>query len=174
MYKLYTDKNDEFSCEVNVKNASLKNSLARIVVESKDLNLVFPGEIKEGKCIVPIKKLKGLLEENSKGNMKLEIIVEDMYFAPWKSEFIVEEHTSVKVKVNEEKEEIKPTVEVKVLNEKTPVQELLDICTKAGVTKNNFKDNDGFKYILREYFKRKSYLIKESKKYIKEVISLLG
>lgn len=174
-YKLYTDKNENFECEVNVKNASLKNSRARIVVESDDLNLVFPGEIKEGKCVVPIKKLKGLLEENSKGKMQLEIIVEDMYFTPWSSDFIVEEHTSVKVKLNEEKEEeTKPTVEVKILKEKSPVDEILYICKKAGVTKENFKDNDGFKYIIKEYFKRKQHLLKESKKYVKEVINALG
>lgn len=82
-YKLYTDKQEVFECEVAVKNASLKNSVARLVVESENLDLVFKGKINDGKCIVPIRKLKGILDENTKGNMSLEVIVEDTYFKPW-------------------------------------------------------------------------------------------
>ena len=114
MYKLYTDKNENFIADVSVKNASLKNSIARLVVESPHVNLVFKGSIEEQKCIVPIKKLKGILEENASGRMYLEIIVEDVYFKPWESEFVVEEHTSMKVVVKEQTESSKPIVEVKV------------------------------------------------------------
>jgi len=114
-YKLYTDKQEVFECDVAVKNASLKNSIARLVVESDTLDLVFKGKINDGKCIVPIRKLKGILDESVKGNMHLEIIVEDTYFKPWESEFIVEEHTSVKVDVKEQKETTnKPILEDKI------------------------------------------------------------
>lgn len=123
MYKLYTDKNENFIADVSVKNASLKNSIARLVVETPQVNLVFKGTIEEQKCVIPIKKLKGLLEENANGKMYLEIIVEDVYFKPWESEFVVEEHTSMKVVVQEQKEETsKPIVEVKV-TEKEPIVE---------------------------------------------------
>ena len=115
MYKLYLDKSEDFICEIQVKNASLKNSMARLVVESTDgPNFVFNGKIENGKCVVPIHRLKGLLDENTRGNMHLEIIVENTYFKPWSSDFIVEEHTSVKVKVNESKQPTKPSVTVKV------------------------------------------------------------
>ena len=40
--------------------------------------------------IIPIKKLRGLLDESIKGSMKLEVIAEDVYFQPWQSEFVVE------------------------------------------------------------------------------------
>ncbi len=52
-YKLYTDKNESFECEVAVKNASLKGSMARLVVESADgPNLIFHGKIENGKSAV--------------------------------------------------------------------------------------------------------------------------
>lgn len=82
-YTLYTDRNEEFVCEIAVKNASLKNAFARMVVEAGDLTLMFPGQLKDGKCHVPIRRLKNLLEENATGNMHLEVVVEDTYFKPW-------------------------------------------------------------------------------------------
>lgn len=114
MFKLYTDKAENFSADVSVKNASLKNSTARLVVESENLNIVFKGTIENQKCTIPIKKLKGIMEENTKGKMYLEIIVEDIYFRPWESEFVVEEHTSMKVVVQEQVVTDKPILEVKV------------------------------------------------------------
>ena len=58
-YKLYLDKNELFECDIQIKNASLKNSMARLVVESAEgINLVFNGKIENGKCNVPIRRLK--------------------------------------------------------------------------------------------------------------------
>lgn len=167
-YKLYLDKNEIFECEVSVKNASLKGSVARLIVESKDgINFVFNGAIQNDKCNIPIRKLKGLLDENSCGNMFLEVIVEDTYFKPWESDFVVEEHTSIKVKVNEQqKPSSKPIVEVKTLPTlnkkenknkdllKIPLYELYKICEKFDIKKDNIslKKKD-LKQILKEYFK---------------------
>ena len=100
MYKLFTDKVELFECDVKLEGASLKNSVARIVIESEEVNLLFNGEItSEGKCKIPIKKLRGLLGENSKGTLKLEIIAEDTYFVPWTSEFAVQAAKKVTVEV---------------------------------------------------------------------------
>lgn len=162
-YKLYTDKNESFECEVAVKNASLKGSMARLVVESADgLNLVFNGKIENGKCIVPVRRLKGILDENSRGKMFLEVIVEDTYFQPWKEEFVVEEHTSVKVTVNEQKISSKPSVTVKVPSKPMPVPkkgnlipiyELSKLCEKFNIKKATLprRQND-FRSLVREYF----------------------
>lgn len=158
-YKLYTDKSEVFECELNVKNASLKNSMARLLVESDDVTLVFNGKIKDSKCTIPIKKLKGLLNENSSGNIYLEVIVDDTYFSPWKDNYTVEEHTTVKVKVAEQKETFKPLVEVKSVNNKeiklNPVtKDLIYICEKCGINKENIlKSKDDVKQIVKEYFK---------------------
>jgi hypothetical protein len=164
-YRLYTDKNDEFSCEISVKNASMKNSIARLVVESLEgPSFIFNGKIEGDKCTIPIKRLKGLLEENDRGNMHLEVIVEDTYFKPWADSFVVEEHTSVKVKVNENiQSSNKPMVKVKMVSKpklqnkkdiNIPLKEISYICDRFGIRKNNIKNKKSELYqILKEYFK---------------------
>ena len=163
MYKLYVDKNENFVCEVSVKNASLKNAFARMIVEAENLTLMFKGQIKDGKCTVPIARLRGLLDENTKGKMHLEVVVEDTYFKPWEENFIVEQHTAVKVMVNEQKQPSKPTVEVrvpsknKIMNDKkenlVPLYELSKLCEKFEITKASLpqKKND-FRQLVNEYF----------------------
>lgn len=111
MYKLFTDKAETFECDIQIEGASLSNSSARLVVETKDYSLMFDGDItSSGKCTIPIRKLKGLIEEDSEGTIRLEVIAEDTYFTPWESEF--------KVKASK-----KVTVEVKSQNDKTLVSE---------------------------------------------------
>lgn len=166
MYKLYVDRPEDFICEVSVKNASLKGSLARLVLESTDgINFIFNGKIEGEKCIIPIRRLKGYLDENTKGNMHLEIIVEDTYFRPWQSDFVVEEHTSVKVKVNDTKVSSKPILEVKVPETKknikeiknkgvyVPLKELTEIFNRFKINKHSIlhRKND-FRAIIKEYF----------------------
>ena len=100
MYKLYTDKTEIFECKVKIDGASLSNSKARLIIESEDLNLLFNGRIDEhGNCKIPIKRLKGILPESMKGEIKLEVIADDTYFIPWKSEFSVDASKKVVVEV---------------------------------------------------------------------------
>ena len=62
MYKLFTDKAELFECDIKIEGASLSNSKARLVVETNDYSLMFNGKISsQGKCEIPIKKLKGLI-----------------------------------------------------------------------------------------------------------------
>ena len=73
MYKLFTDKTELFECNISIEGASLRNSSARLIIESNDVNLLFNGKLdSSGKCQVPVKKLRGLLDENTKGNIKLD------------------------------------------------------------------------------------------------------
>lgn len=100
MYKLYTDKTELFECTIKLEGASLSKSKVRLVVESTDLNLLFPGKIdSDGKCTIPVAKLKGLLDENTQGNIKLEVIADDVYFTPWESNFIIETSRKLTVEV---------------------------------------------------------------------------
>lgn len=200
MYKLYTDKNENFIADVSVKNASLRNSIARLVVETSHVNLVFKGTIEEQKCTIPIKKLKGILDEHTTGKMYLEIIVEDVYFKPWESEFSVEEHTSMKVVVKEqEAEETKPILEVKVVEapvivesvveapkpvvesvkppapkpvKLSPAQEIALICERVSVTKKNFTKKNVVG-VLREYFAANPELEGNKTKIIREFYNIL-
>ncbi len=181
MYHIYTDKNENFECEVAVKNASLKGSKARLVVESTDgINLVFNGKIENGKCIVPVKRVKGLLDENSTGKMFLEVIVEDTYFQPWKEDFVVEEHTSVKVMVNEQKTLPKPSVTVKPPLPKipktqvVPIMELTTLCKKFGFTRKNIPQYKvSFRQLVSEYFKSNPEFSNQKKEVLETVRYLL-
>ena len=118
-YKLYTDKQETFECKIFLEGASLKKATARVLIENDDMNVVFNGSIdKDGNCKVPIKKLKGLFEENQKGLMKLEVIAEDVYFKPWESDFIIETSKKIKVEVKEQKKSTKPKMMVSEIKQK--------------------------------------------------------
>ena len=45
MYKLYTDKIENFEAKIKLEGASLKKSKARLVVEAEDFDIMFKGNI---------------------------------------------------------------------------------------------------------------------------------
>jgi len=113
-YKLYQDKNEEFSCDIMIEGSSPEETYARIIIESENWSLVFPGEIKNGKCIVPIKKLN-ILKEGEVGNIKLEVVAEGNLFIPWENQFKVKLSRKVTVNVNESKKPVKkPIIQNKI------------------------------------------------------------
>ena len=82
MYKLFTDKAELFECDIKIEGSSLSKSNARLVIETKDYSLLFNGNIdSSGKCSIPIKKLKGLIDESLKGSIRLEVIAEELFFS---------------------------------------------------------------------------------------------
>lgn len=122
MYKLFTDKLENFEAKIRLEGASLKKSKARLVIESTDFDLLFKGSIDEsGRVKVPIKRLKGLLDENTQGTIKLEVIAEDTYFTPWESTFKVEASRKVTVEVvtQKEKSEKETLSEVEIISQPT-------------------------------------------------------
>jgi len=151
MYKLFTDKSELFECSINLEGASLNKSVARILIESEDYNLVFNGSINSsGKCKIPIKKLKGLIQENSKGNIKLEVIAEDTYFTPWESTYSVDASKKVTVEVKSQEKslvESKPKVSVKEVKknlvnpEKVHINRLSSILLRENITLNTLAKN---------------------------------
>ena len=139
MYKLFTDKTELFECNISLQGASLKKSKARLVVETQDYSLLFNGSINSnGKCEIPIRKLKGLIDEDTSGNIRLEVIAEDTFFTPWQSDFEVE--TSKKV-----------TVEVKTQTTQKPILEAKATVKPQQVTKSE-KDHvvNLFKLLIKE------------------------
>lgn len=147
MYKLYTDKQELFECDIQLEGASLTDSKARLVIETEDLALLFKGNINsKGKCQIPVKRLKGLLGENVKGTIKLEVIAEDTYFTPWESDFEVEASKKVQVEVKSQNKEVikesKPSVKVKNVNEvtneeKDHVLNILRLLIREDINLNN-------------------------------------
>lgn len=118
-YKLYKDKSEVFSCEIELEGANLKDTEVRLIIESDEWNLMFIGEIdRSGRVSIPIKKLP-ILEEGTKGKIKMEVIAEGTVFIPWEDEFEVKLSKKVMVKFNETKSQkpqppSKPSVKVNV------------------------------------------------------------
>jgi len=183
MYKLYTDKQETFECDLFLEGADLKQSSARLIVESKDLTLMFKGTIDDkGNCKVPIKKLKGLMGENTTGDIKLEVIAEDTLIEPWQSDFVVETAKKVTVEVKSQKEEkpqikesTKPQVKVKsVKNYTNPVNQMVNVLVKNDITINEVLQNkQKIAPILKNYANTINYQ-GGTQKFIKEVINKLA
>lgn len=108
-YKLYQDKNEEFTCDIMIEGSSPDQTYARIILESENWSLVFPGEIINGKCVVPIKKLN-ILKEGEIGNIKLEVVAEGNLFVPWEDQFKVKLSKKVTVNLNENKKQPKKPI----------------------------------------------------------------
>ena len=145
MYTLYSDKQNIFECDIQLEGASLSQAFARVILEGNDLNLVFNGEItSDGNCRINLPKLNMLKEG---GEMKLEVIADDMYFNPWNSQFELKKSKSIKVEVKQPSENIikesKAKVNVKVNNEKP-------IIKRKKVTKPTIKESKLTKQDLRK------------------------
>ena len=177
MYKLFTDKKELFECDIKLSGASLDKSNVRLVVESADVNLLFKGKIDStGKCTVPVKRLSGLLGESTTGTLRLEVIADDTFFTPWKSEFIVETSKKVVVEVKSQNksrivETSKPAIEVanikntsptRIIKETTHIVRILKQLIKEKVTLKNLPSKKNIvNRVIANYSKK--YTITESK-----------
>ena len=179
-YKLYTDKQEIFECNIFLEGASLTKATSRIIVETQDLKLMFEGTIdKDGNCKVPIKKLRGLVNEDTKGTMKLEVIAEDTYFLPWESDFEVDTAKKIKVEVKQQKKSVikssKPKMIVKeVKHPFDPVKKMVDTLHNQGVGVSTiYESKKTMIPMLRKYSTKTGYK-RGAKNFIKEVIQKLS
>ena len=187
MYKLYTDKTEIFECDINLTGASLTKTKARLVVETADYSLLFNGEVtSDGKCTVPIRKLKGIIDESISGNIKLEVIAEDTYFIPWESDFSVEKSKSVTVEVKSQQtkermvESTGPKVKVSgikekkiTLSEKQHVVNILKLLIKENININNLSiKRNKVNNIIAEYVRKNP--VNESGQVIDKVVKVLS
>ena len=182
MYKLFTDKSELFECDIKLEGASLSKSTARLVVETSDYSLLFNGSIaSNGKCEIPIRKLKGLIDESTVGNIRLEVIAEDTFFTPWESDFEVDasKKVTVEVKSQQTKKPILETkVKVKVKDEKPTITEkdhvinLFKLLVKEDINVDNisFKRNE-LNNIVATYLKENT--VKNTGKVINGVLKIL-
>ena len=175
MYKLFTDKSELFECDIKLQGASLKKSKARLVVETQDYSLMFNGSIsKGGKCEIPIRKLKGLIDENTTGNIRLEVIAEDTFFTPWETDFEVETSKKVTVEVKTQTSK-KPIVEAKVTvtnSEQQHVINLFKLLIKENINiKNISYKRNKLNNIVATYLKENT--VKNTEKVISGVLKRL-
>ena len=120
-YKLFKDKVEEFVCDIAVEGVNNNDTEVRLIVESEDWTLMFVGEIRNGKCIIPIKKLN-ILNEGQTGNIKLEVNADGNLFTPWEDKFVVKVSKKVTVKLNESKSVTPKTPAKKSLGVKVNVR----------------------------------------------------
>jgi hypothetical protein len=101
-YKLFKDKSEDFICDIAIEGVNQNDTEVRLIIESEDWTLMFTGEIKNGKCIIPIKKLN-ILNEGQTGSIKLEVNADGNLFTPWEDKYIVKVSKKVTVNINESK-----------------------------------------------------------------------
>ena len=152
MYTLYSDKNNIFECDIQLEGASLSQAFARVIVEGDDLNLVFNGNINnDGNCRIEMPKLNMLKEG---GEMKLEVIADDMYFNPWNSDFELKKSKSVTVEVKQPSDQIikenRAKVNVKVNNYTPKVNKVSKVKKpKKTIKESTFTKQDLKKLLLK-------------------------
>ena len=153
MYTLYSDKKNIFECDIQLEGASLSQAFARVIIEGDDLNLIFNGTINnDGYCKIEMPKLN-VMEGN--GNMKLEVIADDMYFNPWDSSYELKKSKSVKVEVRQPTQDVitetKAKVKVNVVNEqkevKPPTKRVVK--TKKTIKESKFTKQDLKQLLLK-------------------------
>jgi len=182
MYKLYTDKIENFEAKIKLEGASLKKSKARLVIEADGFDVMFKGTISEdGKVNVPVKRLRGLIDENTEGTIKLEVIAEETYFTPWESKFKVEQSKKVTVEVvSQSKPKIQESVNsVQVLSqptltEKQHILNLVKMLIKEDINIENLtiKKNE-LNNIVAEYIQENPIADEQRSPVIEKVIKVL-
>jgi hypothetical protein len=187
MYKLFTDKVEIFECDINLTGASYNNTKARLVIETADFSLMFNGTVgSKGKCTVPIKKLKGLIDESIRGNIRLEVIAEDTYFIPWESDFEVEQSKKVTVEVKSQstkprlQESKGPIVNVSrvknntiSLSEKQHIMNILKLLIKENINIENLTiKRNKLNNIIAEYISKNP--VKKTGEVIDKVVKVLA
>ena len=180
-YKLFTDKKEIFECKITLEGASLTQAISRMIVETQDLKLLFEGTIdKDGNCKVPIKKLRGLVGEDTKGTMKLEVIAEDTYFLPWESDFEVDTAKKIKVEVKQQSKKSlikssKPKMVVReVKHPFDPVEKVVNILHKQGVGVSTIYESKKTMIPMLKKYSTKTGYKRGVKNFIKEVIQKLS
>tara|TARA_R110001592_G_scaffold7575_1_gene42234 strand:+ start:745 stop:1305 length:561 start_codon:yes stop_codon:yes gene_type:complete len=180
MYKLFTDKSELFECDIKIEGAQLSNSIARLVVETADYSLMFNGKISSnGKCQIPIRKLKGLIDESSNGNIRLEVIADDTYFTPWKSDFAIEASKKVTVEVRSQNKQVIRENKVQISNisqeitsqEVGHVTNILKLLVRENITLENLSvKKNRLNKIVATYRKHKPLTENKHKEVIKGVL----
>ncbi len=192
MYTLYTDKQEIFECSISLQGASIKNTSARLIIESDHISLLYKGTVdKSGKCTIPIKQLKNLLDESSNGIIRLEVIADDTYFTPWESKFevVTSKKVTVEMSTNSKKSLIqfaKPMVTIKTMlpvNKLTEspidlsrhVHDITKIMKRAGITLNNMNSNKHkLNKLMESYLRVRKIPDTEKNKIIKKIIHTLN
>ena len=180
MYKLELDQDKNFECSLKVQGTSIKKSKVNLVIESDDIDFKFKGTINEnGKVTIPIKKLKNILSENSTGNLYLEVIADDTYFVPFKSEYVTEVSKKItldeSVTLTENTNPSKSKPSITMYDPSHHAFYLVKKMLKEKVSIFNSKDKQKVSFIIKEYIKNNNInSVEESNVIINEMLNILS
>lgn len=181
MYELELDQDKNFECSLKVQGTSIKKSKVNLVIEADDVDFKFKGTINEkGKVTIPIKRLKNILSENSTGNLYLEVIADDTYFVPFKSEYITK--LTKKVTLDESVSLVENTNPPKLKKPSITVCDPLHHASnivkkmiKEKISIFSSKDKQKVSLIIKEYIKNNNINShEESNAIISEMLNILS
>lgn len=111
--------NDSMKFKLNVEGVNINKIEPRLLLTTNEnKNYFFVGKIKGDVCEFNIPELS-LYEKNENGNIKFEIISEDLYFPVWKDDFKIVTKASVKIEemMNSEPIHVKPKITTQFMEE---------------------------------------------------------
>lgn len=172
MYTITLDTAKNFECTLKIQGASLNKSKVNLVIESNDMDIRCRGTITEkGKVNIPVKKLKGILEENSKGKMYLEVIAEDSYFTPYKTDYITEVSKKVNLKENVKITEVNQTVIANVTTNHP--ENIINILKENNVDIFNISHKSKSTQLIQSYIVKNNIKKEEYNKLMEQILSQL-
>ncbi len=172
MYTITLDTAKNFECTLKIQGASLNKSKVNLVIESNDMDIRCRGTITEkGKVSIPVKKLKGILEENSKGKMYLEVIAEDSYFTPYKTDYITELSKKVNLKENVKITEVNQTVTADVTTNHP--ENIINILKENNVDIFNISHKSKSTQLIQSYIVKNNIKKEEYNKLMEQILSQL-
>jgi hypothetical protein len=172
MYTITLDTAKNFECTLKIQGASLNKSKVNLVIESNDMDIRCRGTITEkGKVSIPVKKLKGILEENSKGKMYLEVIAEDSYFTPYKTDYITELSKKVNLKENVKITEVNQTVIANVTTNHP--ENIINILKENNVDIFNISHKSKSTQLIQSYIVKNNIKKEEYNKLMEQILSQL-
>ncbi len=160
--------NDKLNFKINIEGIDINKIESRLIIKNEKNNYIFFGKIKENICTFNIPELSSYIK-GDKGEVKFEIISEDLYFSVWKDEFEIKTKKSVKIEelYQEIVSEAKPKVTASAILEKIVEEPIIeekkieDELIKS-IKKNNI-DN-----ILKEQDKKEKELINKMSSFVDE------
>lgn len=133
MYNIFIDSPEQFTADIQIEGADSDSTKCRLVIDKGPMSILFEGNIKGGKVVIPIPSLKSILKEGDSGNIKLEVVADDVFFTPWES--LYQAALSKKV-----------TVEVADQSKSTPKKPLIEV---SGIVETNPAINELSKYFIK-------------------------
>lgn len=154
MYTFFTDKIEDFKCNIEVEGAKLSKTQARLALKSEELTLMYEGAVSsDGTCTIPVKNIKNVFENGDKGEIVLEIIADGTFFSPWSDSFEVKTKKKVTVEVaggNSVNENENSGVKVSVVKPSRPktakpskstAETIASILMESDINKKNLRKN---------------------------------